>query len=376
MRRIAMAVMAAWIGAPLIALAVDVRWVIDPDHPEGAFVEVTGLPEDLAARDWREVLSVHAEPEGLRVRMDLPAMMGKYVFGDGRLRFVPRFALTEGVRYLAVFRPDSLLGASVEMDPISGAHQFQAPAMKATTRVEFVHPSADLLPMNLLKFYLHFSAPMTRGGVYSHVRLLDSTGRALELPFLELAEELWNPDQTRLTLLLDPGRIKRGLRPRDEEGPVFEEGKSYALVIDGEWKDARRMPLVDGRQKRFRIVAADETPPDPARWKITPPASDTLQPLRVTFDEPMDSALAQRMMRVFWEDGAVVEGRVDLSDDERLWCFTPESPWSAGKGEIRIQALIEDLAGNQIGRAFDVDMVGNDPPVNHGDVVSVSFEIR
>ena len=51
-------------------------------------------------------------------------------------------------------------------------------------------------------------------------------------PFLELDEELWSPDGTRFTLIFDPGRIKRGLKPREEVGPVLEAGKSYSLVID------------------------------------------------------------------------------------------------------------------------------------------------
>ena len=33
---------------------------------------------------------------------------------------------------------------------------------------------------------------------------------AIELPFLEIDEELWDPAMMRLTLFIDPGRIKRG----------------------------------------------------------------------------------------------------------------------------------------------------------------------
>ena len=44
---------------------------------------------------------------------------------------------------------------------------------------------------------------------------------------------------TRFTLLFDPGRIKRGLKPAQRRvGPVLEEGKSYTLVIDRGWTDA------------------------------------------------------------------------------------------------------------------------------------------
>ena len=90
--------------------------------------------------------------------------------------------------------------------------------VQATTRVAAVYPSRDFLPENLLHFYIHFSAPMSRGEAYQRIKLIDSTGKPVDAPFLELDEELWSPDGTRFTLIFDPGRIKRGLRPREEVG--------------------------------------------------------------------------------------------------------------------------------------------------------------
>src|SRR5206468_10702471 len=94
--------------------------------------------------------------------------------------------------------------------------------------------------------YLHFSAPMSRGEVYRRVRLLGEGDRPVDRPFLEIGEELWDPDGTRLTLLFDPGRIKRGLVPRKEEGPILEEGRAYTLVVDPAWPDAQGRPLRQG----------------------------------------------------------------------------------------------------------------------------------
>ena len=53
----------------------------------------------------------------------------------------------------------------------------------------------------------------------------------------------WNPGNTRLMVLFDPGRIKRGLLPLNESGPHPMEGRSYTLAIDGEWKEANGQPL-------------------------------------------------------------------------------------------------------------------------------------
>lgn len=44
---------------------------------------------------------------------------------------------------------------------------------------------------------------------------------------------------TRLTLIIDPGRIKRGARPLEELGPALKAGKKYTLAIGREWRDGR-----------------------------------------------------------------------------------------------------------------------------------------
>jgi hypothetical protein len=46
------------------------------------------------------------------------------------------------------------------------------------------------------------------------------------------------PDMTRLTLFIDPGRIKRGVAPLEEIGPALHAGKRYTLEIDSGWHDA------------------------------------------------------------------------------------------------------------------------------------------
>src|SRR5262249_5583071 len=154
-----------------------------------------------------------------------------------------------------------------------------------------VYPTRDRLPENQLKFYLHFSAPMSRGEAYDRVRLLDDKGKLVEKPFLELAEELWDDSGTRFTLFFDPGRIKRGLKPREIYGPALEEGKSYTFVVDRGWPDAEGNPLKAEFRKSFRVGPPDDTQPDVANWKLTPPSPGTDAPLTVTFPEPLDHAM-------------------------------------------------------------------------------------
>lgn len=336
--------LACAVGASAAAAApVSIRW-----HAERApaAVEVEGLaPEALRAGGDATVFPVFAEQAHVA---NVPPMGGTWSVAAGRLRFEPSFPFTRGVRYRAEYRGP---GAPV----VVSFFELPADLTPATTTVVRIFPTAAVLPENLLKFYVHFSAPMSRGGIFEHVQLKDETGRVIELPFLELTEELWDPTMTRLTLLIDPGRIKRGVKPLMDVGPVFEIGKSYTLAIAAECRDAANRPLRAAFAKTFRIAAADRTPIAPTSWKIAAPKSGTRDSLRVEFGEPLDAALALRKIAVA-SAGAELEGEAALGAEERVWIFTPDQPWRAGPHRLVIATTIEDLAGNNVGKAFDVDV--------------------
>src|SRR5206468_6663033 len=131
-----------------------------------------------------------------------------------------------------------------------------------------VFPSANRLPENTLRFYVHFSGQMTRGNIYRHVKLIRDDGQEVKRPFLELDEELWSSDGLRVTLLFHPGRVKRELVPREEDGPILEEGRSYALVFSREWQDAEGRPFPSEFKKSFTAGPPDEEPIDPATWTL------------------------------------------------------------------------------------------------------------
>ena len=90
--------------------------------------------------------------------------------------------------------------------------------LEASTVVTRIYPTAEVLPENQLRLYVHFSSPMGLRGGMDHVALIDETGREVVDPFLPLDTEFWNGDRTRYTLFLDPGRVKRGILPNQEMG--------------------------------------------------------------------------------------------------------------------------------------------------------------
>lgn len=332
-----------------------IHWVCDPAQTNKVAVEVSGLSSEklrelrrVQLDSWKELLTVSVDHDDFATQLFLPPMLGSYSVTDKALRFDPQFPLQPGVRYRAVFR----LGGKT----LSSTFALPAVAAAATTVVTKIFPSAEVLPENLLKFYVHFSAPMSRGQIYDHIQLRRASGAPVELPFLQIDEELWDANMTRLTLFIDPGRIKRGVLPLEEVGPALEAGKKYELIIQREWKDATGNPLKNRFTKTFTVGPPDREPPDPAQWKLDAPESRTRDPLAVAFPEPIDHALALRLIHVVRDSGEAISGTKTLRDHERRWLFIPDSPWTSGKYALTVQTHIEDLAGNNIGKPFEVDL--------------------
>jgi hypothetical protein len=327
-----------------------------------SLVRVVGpISADVQKSDkLQEIFPVTVEAENIRAALDLPLMQGIYSAGPEAIEFRPLYSFESGISYRASFGP-AKISSVLRVPPRQQAR---------TTVVRQIYPTADVLPQNLLKFYLHFSAPMSRGQIYDHIHLLDQQGQPVELPFLEIDEELWNNDMTRLTLFLDPGRIKRGVRPLEEVGPALLPEKDYTLVIDDSWQDAHGAALKEPFRKKFRVTPPDRESPEPSAWKITVPKSNTREALAITFTDPMDEALALRMISV-----RSVTGQKSLEDHETKWLFRPENPWKAGRYEIAVQSTIEDLAGNNIGKPFEVDLEQGGPR-EPATTLSLRFQVE
>ncbi|MFT5404079.1 MAG: hypothetical protein ACI9DF_002922 [Verrucomicrobiales bacterium] len=329
---------------------VTVEWHGDDD---AMVVKVRGADLPVSERllsEWQDLLAIGIDHPDLKSAILSPPMHGKYAVADGILIFTPQFPLQRGQRYRAVFH------TSGDEPPVVAEHEVPMRSATPSTSVNQIYPSAGVLPENLLKFYLHFSGPMSRGHIFDHIHLFDGAGEEVEYPFLEIDEELWNPEMTRLTLFIDPGRIKRGVKLLEEIGPSLTEGKDYKLIIDAAWEDAESLPMVKSFEKAFRVGPVDRMALAPKTWKFDLPSVGSLTELKVRFPEPMDHALARRLIDVVGSDARVLSGKIVLSENERVWSFTPERSWAAGDYQLRVISTIEDLAGNQIGKAFEVDV--------------------
>lgn len=328
-------------------------------------IDVIGLdPADLAmlakvsfdASQWRAFFAVYVLKGANDPATDRPAVLGSYRVDGGIVRFEPRFPLVPGIRYRAVLDLRKIPGRKAEkQEPIIG-EIFLSKPRKTPTVVQQVYPSGDRLPENHLRFYIHFSGPMRQGEAYEHLHLLDASGKALDHPFLELDEELWDPQGKRFTLLFHPGRIKKGLKPREELGPILEAGKRYTLVIDPQWSDADGDPLQGSYRKTFEAVAAREQSPDPKTWRLEPPRAGSADALTIRFPGPLDHALLERMLWITDTQDRNVPGTVTVSEKETCWQFTPQRPWQVGRYQVMIDTRLEDSAGNSVRRPFEVDV--------------------
>ncbi len=348
--------------------------IVELKHGKPLVVEVTGVAADDLAKlqsakgvEWSDLLRV-------AVKGGSANLLGDYSVTKTAIRFQSRFAPAPGLTILIVFDPRNL-PSSPHTPPIRTEATAPAQVAKATTQLVHIYPSADELPENQLRFYLHFSAPMSRGEAYSHLKLVDGDGKEVTGAFLELPEELWDSEGKRFTLLLHPGRIKRGLKPREELGPILEEGKKYTLLVAADWPDAEGNPLKLECRKRFTAGPPREKQLILDDWKVHVPKADTKAPLEVQFPYPLDQALLERLLWIVGKDGQRIAGAIRVTDKETKWTFTPTNSWKAGRYHLTIETTLEDTAGNSIARPFELDLV-QPRPHESAKQVTLSFEIR
>ena len=338
-------------------------------------IEVAGLAaEDLAhvagaaltREAWQALLRVRVAPAD-PAAAELPPVLGDYAVAGGKVRFTPRFPLAAGQRYEVVFDPSSLHSARDRSAPIPprmlrATVEVPAPDREPSTRVAAVYPTGPEVPENHLRLYIVFSAPMGLGAGTPHVRLLDERGEPVADAFLPLDVDLWNADRTRYTVLYDPGRVKRGIRPNAELGRPLAADRRYTLVIDTAWRDAAGQPLVAPFRQEYRVGPPRERALDPAVWRLDVPAPATRDPLAVGFPVPLDYGLLQSALQVATGAGRPLVGEIRVEEGETRWTYTPRAPWQPGDYQLVAAATLEDAAGNRIGRPFEVDAIDPEGP--------------
>ncbi|MEO1324058.1 MAG: hypothetical protein AAFV59_13735 [Pseudomonadota bacterium] len=216
-----------------------------------------------------------------------------------------------------------------------------------------VFPSAERLPENILRFYLYFPRPMARDISSADIQLVDFEGEDVLQAFLPMRYELWSSDRRRLTLILDPGRVKTSLKAHETHGRALKAGNRFELRVFRGMKDANGCALDADVSFGFSVQAAELESLKPETWSIDVPAAGSRAALQVDLGRPHDHLSMAYRIRISSEDGQPIAGRIGLEAEERIWTFVPNGPWMAAPHKISIDERLEDLAGNRPGVVFD-----------------------
>lgn len=287
---------------------------------------------------------------------------GQMVAGPQGPAFHPAFPFASGVRY------------RVQGESCEATFELR-PKYASAPQVTEIYPRDQTIPENILRFYVYFSEPMGEGGFLDHVRLEHvESGQDITGAFFDNIYELWSPDRKRITVLVDPGRVKTGLRANRAMGRAFEAGQTYRLHILDTWTSIHGRPLSAGFTKTYRAETEDRRRVDPDRWCLALPESGTHDPLEVQFGEAVDHVSVGRFLTVVSARGVVLPGAWGLGSTDTSARWTPEDAWSDAVTEHRlsINGRFEDIAGNNINAAMD-HRVGALSPGDEGRTISRAF---
>jgi hypothetical protein len=340
-------------------------------------VEVTNLSKNTLAQFAKlsvkerarvfRVVVAGGTAEELAARLPLA---GTYSLSETGMRFEPQFPLVPGRDYVAI------LSADPNTKPMRVTLALPKPTPGPRIAITAVYPSASRLPENTLRFYIHFSGEVARGNVYRHLSLVRDDGVEVREPFLEVEEELWSGDGKRLTVLFHPGRVKRDLVPREELGPILEEGRTYTIRISGKWEDIEGRSIIAKFTKRFTAGPPDDHPVDPALWKLMTPRAESESPLIIRLAKPLDHAMLNRVVWVEDPKGEVVPGTLTVGGGERVITFAPREPWRRGEYKLVTDTRLEDVCGNRVGEPFEVDVFKPVTRTIETKTIERSFTVR
>jgi hypothetical protein len=344
------------------ALRPALEWA---EHRGELRLRITGLAAETRDRD----LAVLPGEAASATHGAMQPMAGGFVRSAEGVDFVPRFPFLEGRAYSLVIAPCTAFPAGCVL-----TLRREARAVAPSPAVAAVHPDVEVAPLNLLKLYVRFSEPMAEGAARRGVRVEDTrTGEPLDGVFLDMDPELWDPERRRLTLLLDPGRIKRGLVPHEEAGYPLSEGAVIRLTIGAPFRSASDAPLAAVFSRTYAVGAALRRPISTDDWRLDAPDEGSIAPLRLEFDRPLDHAMLEHAFQVLDAEGAAVAGVGATLPGEMGWAFHPAAAWRGGPHRLIVDARLEDLAGNSLRRVFDRDLACEGDLGVQTDEVTLSF---
>jgi hypothetical protein len=80
-----------------------------------------------------------------------------------------------------------------------------------------------------------------------------------------------------------------------------------------------------------------------------------------------------RALEIDTVNGRYLPGDTAILNQETRWAFTPAQPWKVGGYQLVARRILEDLAGNGIGRVFEAGQLPQTAPTGGAESVKLSF---
>ncbi len=328
-------------------VAQSVLELVLPKHLDDVIkLDSSTISNEMEEIFWDDHLAVFVENEA-KVYTSNKAIQGEYTKDRNYLIFKPYYPFENGMNYI-------IRTKSVNSEDYSyQSFLIEKKKKVANAKVINIYPSANRLPENLLRFYIYFNTPMKKGEALKHIALVDAEGNIDQHAFMEFKQELWSGDGKRLTVLFDPGRIKRGVVTNSLLGPALQKDKQYHLSISSTWQDVYGQQLSETLQKKIEVVKAYRTKILVNEWIMEKPEANSRGVLTIHFDRIMDHALIQSMIQLKDRKGNQVAGYWQILEAEQQVQFISEEKWNKGKYQIVIDTRLEDVAGNNLQNLLD-----------------------
>lgn len=240
--------------------------------------------------------------------------------------------------------------------------------------VTAVFPSADTLPENLLRIYVHFSKPMRPIGNLEKIKLINENGQEEIGAIFNNVHELWDKEQKQLTLIFDPSRVKTGLKAHEEKGRSLQVGKHYQLTI-GQLEDVEGSNIKEVFTKSFYVSKKDRLSPNTTKWVMKIPKANSQSPLIVQFPEMLDRLSLRQRLQLTNNNKAPISGKVEIVNQETEWHFIPTEKWLSGDYILYVHRRLEDPCGSNLNGLFD-HKIGSLKNKQEGGIETINLTIK
>lgn len=246
--------------------------------------------------------------------------------------------------------------------------------LNSSPEVVNIYPTSEILPENLLRFYVEFSNSMRIVNNLENIKLLDEKGKEIKGAIFNNVYELWDSEQKQLTLILDPARVKTGLKANENFGRALQANKKYQLIIE-KAEDIYGNPLDQPYVKEFFVKEEDMKIPDFNNWKLTLPKSNSFQAFKIQSPQAIDRLSLLNKIVLVNSKKEIIDGEIEISNQEKEWSFSPKHKWEKGTYMLIINSRLEDPCGNNLNGLFD-HKIGSLKNEEEGKLNEIKIEIE